>query len=79
MANITEWVSGSIFQQYHGKNTLHFDEMNFYMLTHWNNNLMLYLSLNTDTFSWFWVSQSFLMLLYAACLELKQQIQVPIL
>jgi hypothetical protein len=37
----------------------------FIVLAHWNNSLQIYMSLYSNTLSWFWVNQSLLFLLNA--------------
>jgi hypothetical protein len=44
------------------------------MLTHWNKSLWVDMLFYSDTLSW--ASQSFLFLLNAACLVMKQQIPI---
>ena len=44
-------------------------------LAHRNNSLQVQMSLQLDTLSWFRANQSLLLLLNAACLEEKLQIQ----
>ena len=48
----------------------------FIVLAHWNNSLQIYMSLYSNTLSWFWVNQSLLFLLNAACLAEKQQMPI---
>jgi hypothetical protein len=76
------FLHGNIFQLYHGKNKLIFNEMMmrsalyytntlswiFIVLTYWNNSLWIDLSPHLDTLSWFWANQSLPFLLNAACL-----------
>ena len=49
----------------------------FVVLTHWNNNPWVDMSLYSDTLSCFWFIQSVLSLFNAACLADIQQISVP--
>ena len=46
------------------------------MLTHWNNNPRIDMSLYSDTLFWFRANQSLLFLLNAACLAEKHQIPI---
>ena len=48
----------------------------FMVLAHWNNSPRINLSPPSDTFAWFWVNQSLLFLLNAACLAEKHQMQI---
>jgi len=79
-----------IFQLYHGDNKLIFNKMMmrsalfytntlswiFIVLTHWNNNQWIDMSLHLNTLFWFGANQSLLFLLYAKCLAEKQQILI---
>ena len=84
--SLFEWY---IFQLYHGKNMIIFNEMMmsalfltntlswiFIVLAHWNNNLRLDMLLHSDTLFWFRANPSLLFLLNAACLAEKQQIPI---
>ena len=80
----------AIFQLYHDKNRLIFNEMMmrstlykintlswiFIMLAHWNNSPQIDISLHSDTLFWLRAIQSLLFLLNAACLAEKQQIPI---
>ena len=48
------------------------------MLTHWNNSSWVDISLHSDTLFWFWANQTLFLLLNAACLAEKQQLQIVI-
>jgi len=90
---LSEWLffnaNSAIFQLYHGKNKLIFNEMmrstlyktntlswNFLVQAHWNNSPWVDMSLHSDTFFWFRANQSLLLLLNAACLAEKKQIPI---
>ena len=78
---MSEWLlfnaNSAIFQLYHGKNKLIFDEMMmrsalyktntlswiFIVLAHWNKCLRINISPNKDTLSWFQANLSLLFLL----------------
>ena len=78
----SEWLlinaMWAIFQPYHGKNKLHFNEMMsaryqtiFIVLAHWNNSLQVNMLLHSDTLYWFRANQSLLLLLNTVCLAEK--------
>ena len=46
----------------------------FIVLAHWNSSLCVEMSLNLDTFSWFWPNPSLFLLLSAMCLAAKTMI-----
>ena len=89
---MSDWLlfnaNSAIFQLYYGENKLHFNEMMsalyetntfswiFIVLAHWNNSPRLDMSLNSNTLSWFWANQSFLLLRNDAWLAEKQQIPI---
>jgi hypothetical protein len=52
------------------------DQYNIYRLDHWNNSPRVDVSLHSDTFFWFRANQSLLLLLNAAYLAEKQEIQI---
>ena len=47
----------------------------FILLAHWNNSLLMNMSLHLDILSWFWTKQSLFLPLDATCLAEKQQYQ----
>jgi hypothetical protein len=82
------WV---IFQLYHDKNKLHFDEIMiilyvlykinmiswiFIVLAHWNNSPWQHMSLSSDTLSWIPANQCLPILLNTPCLVKKQQTSI---
>ena len=48
----------------------------FIVLAHWNNSLLLEVSLPSDILSWFLANQSLLLLLNKTCYVEKQQIPI---
>ena len=50
-------------------------QLDFFVLTHWNNSLWVDMSLHVHILFWFRVNQSLLFLLNATCLAEKQQIK----
>jgi len=77
---LSEWV---IFQLYHGKNKIIFNEMMmksslyktntlswiFIVLAHWNNSLQIDMLSHSDTLSWFRANQSLLFLAFFCVLS----------
>jgi hypothetical protein len=52
-------------------------ELDFYSaIAYWNNSPRIDVSLHSDTLFWFRANPSLLLLLNAACLDEKQQIQI---
>ena len=78
---VSEWLlfnaNSAIFQLYHGKNKLIFNEMMMKSVLYYtNNSLRVDMSLHSDTLFWFQANQSLLFILNAACLAEKQQIPI---
>ena len=48
----------------------------FIVLAHWNNSPQINMSPYSDTLFWFWVNQSLIFLLNAACFVKKQHIPI---
>ena len=46
----------------------------FMVLAHWNNSLLVDMSLHLNTLFWFWANESLLLFLNAVCLSEMQQI-----
>ena len=51
-------------------------ELDYKMITNWNNSPWVDMSLHSDTLFWFRANQSLLFLLNAVCLAKKQQIPI---